>query len=114
MLSLGFTDHIIVEADGFSGGIWLFWNSTNIQVDFIDKNIQAITVKVAVPGGPSWMLSALYACPTKSVRAMLWSYFDNLMRIHKLPWIYIGDFNELYSATDKNLGTLSGRFGGLK
>jgi exonuclease III len=114
MLSLGFTDHKIVEANGFSGGIWLFWNSTNLHVDFIDKNAQTITVKVTLPGGPSWMLSTLYASPTKTVRSMLWSYFDNLMRNHKLPWIFIGDFNELYSAADKNLGTLSGRFGGLK
>lgn len=30
---LGFSDYFRVEAEGFSGGIWLLWNSNQIEVE---------------------------------------------------------------------------------
>ncbi|XP_040372858.1 uncharacterized protein LOC112194030 [Rosa chinensis] len=114
LLSLGFTDYIIVEANGFSGGIWLFWKSNLLKVHFVDKNCQSITVRVTLPGGITWMLTVLYASPTNSVRSSLWNYFDHLVSTHQLPWIFIGDYNELYSSADKNFGSTRGRIRGLK
>ncbi|KAK9911968.1 hypothetical protein M0R45_035845 [Rubus argutus] len=60
------------------------------------------------------MLTVLYASPTKSVRSNLWNYLEHVVSVHQLPWIFIGDFNELYSSADKNFGTMHGRIGGLK
>ncbi|XP_062013981.1 uncharacterized protein LOC133730398 [Rosa rugosa] len=114
LLSLGFSDYTIVEANGFSGGIWLFWNSNLCNIHFVDKNCQSITVKVTLPGGINWMLTVLYASPTNSIRSNLWNYFDHLVSTHQLPWIFIGDYNELYSSADKNVGSMRGRIGGLK
>ncbi|KAK9939901.1 hypothetical protein M0R45_016581 [Rubus argutus] len=114
LLSLGFNEYEIFEANGFSGGIWLLWNSNKLHVDVIDNMFQAITIKVSLHGGPSWILSTLYASPTSTVRSMLWNYLDNLMLAHPVPWLFIGDFNELYSGADKNFGTMAGRIGGLK
>ncbi|XP_062021276.1 uncharacterized protein LOC133737799 [Rosa rugosa] len=67
LLSLRFTDYKIVEANGFSGGIWLFWDSSKINVDFIDSTSQSITTKITIPNGPSWLLTSLYASPTNSL-----------------------------------------------
>ncbi|XP_061998932.1 uncharacterized protein LOC133716229 [Rosa rugosa] len=114
LLSLGFTDYKIVEANGFSGGIWLFWSSNQVKLDIIDMNCQSITAKISQPNGTAWMLTALYASPTNSVRSNLWKYLERLAFTHHLPWIFMGDFNELYSCVDKNFGTISGRIGGLK
>ncbi|KAK9922738.1 hypothetical protein M0R45_031185 [Rubus argutus] len=98
----------------FSGGIWLYWNSNNFSVQPIDKNCQSITIKVTLPSGPIWMLTVLYASPTNYVRSNLWNYLEHLVAVHQLPWIFIGDFNELYSSADKYFGTMYGRIGGLK
>ncbi|XP_024171911.1 uncharacterized protein LOC112177904 [Rosa chinensis] len=86
LLSLGFTDYKIVEANA----------------------------KISQPNGTAWTLTALYASPTNSVRSNLWKYLERLAFTHHLPWIFMGDFNELYSCVDKNFGTISGRIGGLK
>ncbi|XP_062014087.1 uncharacterized protein LOC133730526 [Rosa rugosa] len=111
---LGFSDFRIVEAEGFFGGIWLLWNSLKVHVDFIDKNFQSVSVKVTLPGKPTWMLTVIYASPTNSVRANLWPYLDNLIVDVNLPSMFIGDFNELISVEDKSCGSLTGRFGGLR
>ncbi|PRQ56922.1 putative endonuclease/exonuclease/phosphatase [Rosa chinensis] len=112
--NLGFNNSRIVEALGFSGGLWLLWNKNKTQVDFIDDNFQPISVKITIPGSPAWMLSVIYASPTHTSRASLWPYFDNLAAITNLPWMLIGDFNELVSSLDKNCGPFTGRFGGLR
>ncbi|XP_061999148.1 uncharacterized protein LOC133716452 [Rosa rugosa] len=112
--NLGFNDSRIVEAQGFSGGLWLLWNKNKTQVDFIDDNFQPISVKITIPGSPAWMLYVVYASPTHTSRASLWPYFDNLAAITNLPWMLIGDFNELVSSLDKKCGPFTGRFGGLR
>ncbi|KAK9938788.1 hypothetical protein M0R45_015509 [Rubus argutus] len=103
-----------MEATGFSGGIWLLWNENKVHVDFVDSNVQSITVKIALPGKPTWLFSAIYASPTPAVRSTLWNYLDNLILSHDLPWMLMGDFNELVSSSDKNCGPFIGRFGGLR
>lgn len=112
--AIGFSDYRVVEARGFSGGLWILWNKNNIHVDFIAENFQSISVKVSMTGKPDWTLSVVYASPNHSSRASLWPYFDNLIATHAIPWFLIGDFNELISAADKSDGHLSGRFGGLR
>ncbi|XP_024195607.1 uncharacterized protein LOC112198715 [Rosa chinensis] len=112
--NLGFTDSRIVEAEGFSGGLWLLWNKNKTQVDFIDDNFQSISVKITLPGKPAWMLTVVYASPTHTTRSSLWPYFDNLAAITNLPWMLIGDFNELVSSADKSCGPFTGRFGALR
>lgn len=89
------------------------WDGKKVNVDFVDANVQSITVKITLPGKPTWLFSAIYASPTPTVRSMLWNCLDNLILNHDLPWVLMGDFNELVSSSDKNCGSLNGRFGGL-
>lgn len=114
LLKLGFNEFKIIEACGFSGGLWLLWNNTKFSVDLVDAAFQAIYLKISIPGVSPWILTVLYASPNVSLRNNLWGYLDNLFSRHNLPWILIGDYNELISTADKSTGSLSGRFGGLK
>ncbi|XP_024190262.1 uncharacterized protein LOC112194247 [Rosa chinensis] len=111
---LGFSDHKIMEATGFSGGIWLLWDKSKLSVDVIDVHFQAITAKINLPGASTWILSIIYASPTYSMRASLWGYLENLFAATGLPYALIGDFNELLDSFAKNMGSLVGRFGGLR
>ncbi|XP_050386206.1 uncharacterized protein LOC126802601 [Argentina anserina] len=111
---MGLSDNIIVEARGFSGGLWLLWDRNKVQIDYIDDNSQSISVKISIPGKQPWLFIVIYASPTHSVRAGLWSYLDQLVASVNLPCTLMGDFNELVSADDKNFGHLSGRFVGLR
>ncbi|XP_062013929.1 uncharacterized protein LOC133730329 [Rosa rugosa] len=112
--SLGFPDSRIVEARGFSGGIWLLWDKNRTQVDFVDDNSQSISVKISIPGKQPWLFTTVYASPTHVIRASLWNYLENLANAVNLPCMLMGDFNELVSGADKKCGSLSGRFGGLR
>ena len=42
---------LIEEANGYSGGIWLFWKDNEVDVSFIKSNLQHITVDVKKAGG---------------------------------------------------------------
>lgn len=114
LMQLGFTDYKIIEANGFSGVLWLLWNNNKFTVDVLDAAFQAISLKVTIPGLATWILTVLYASPNCSLRNNLWCYLENLFSMHRFPWILIGDYNELVAAVDKSFGSLSGRFGGLK
>lgn len=48
LLQQGFNDFEVVEAAGFSGGIWMVWKNTSFKVDVVDSVPQAITVKISI------------------------------------------------------------------
>ena len=44
---LGFRNNYIVEASGFSGGIWLLWNGNNLKLQVVASSKHTITAIVA-------------------------------------------------------------------
>ena len=43
----------------------------------------------------SWLLSAIYASFKVSERNSLWDNLSIVLGIHDLPWVLLGDFNEV-------------------
>ncbi|XP_062007342.1 uncharacterized protein LOC133724594 [Rosa rugosa] len=105
---------LIEEASGFSGGVWVLWKKTKFQVDVWDSNSQSITVKISGGGLQDWLLTGLYASPCYSTRQGLWRYLTAVSATTQLPWVVLGDFNELVNFSDKNGGSYAGKFKGLK
>ncbi|OMP03174.1 Endonuclease/exonuclease/phosphatase [Corchorus capsularis] len=58
-----FSDHRIVEGLGFSGGIWLLWDSGSVNVIVEETSFQAITVKVKRKD-EQWNFTTVYGSPT--------------------------------------------------
>ncbi|XP_061998915.1 uncharacterized protein LOC133716212 [Rosa rugosa] len=114
LLGLGFNEFEIKEANGFSGGIWMVWNNSKFKVEVIDSNSQSITVKISWCGLRSWMLTGIYASPCITTRQGLWHYLTHIHTAYQLPWVVVGDCNELLSFSDKNGGSYIGKFGGMK
>lgn len=114
LLKIRFTDFEIVEAMGFFGGLWLLWNKLKYQIEVMDSNSQSITVKISWKGVQPWLLTGLYARPCARVRQELWNYLASIPANLQLPWVVLGDFNELTNYADKNGGSYTGRFGGLR
>lgn len=113
LLKLGFNEFEVREANGFSGGIWMLWNNTKVQITVVDTSFQSISVKVCCTGVQDWLLSGIYASPCNVSRSGLWSYLDNVAARFCLPWMLVGDFNELLSFSDK-IGGARCRFGGMQ
>ncbi|XP_050379671.1 uncharacterized protein LOC126797023 [Argentina anserina] len=114
LLSLGFTDFEAMEANGSSGGIWFLWNRNKITINIFDPNFQSISVKISWNGSHTWLLMGIYASPYNTSRSGLWTSLDDLIKKHNLPWILVGDFNELLSFSDKIGGSQHYKFGGFQ
>ncbi|BFG33690.1 hypothetical protein CerSpe_199640 [Prunus speciosa] len=112
--SLGFPCYEIVEANGFSGGLWLLWNDAKVCVDVIGTTDQSIIICVSWPGQASWLFSAIYASPCSKKRDQLWEYLQFVAGCHQMPWLLAGDFNEMLHIDEKLGGVPHNRIKGFK
>ena len=67
---LGFKNDYIVEASGFSGGIWLLLNDDNLKLQVVASSKHTITAVVA-EGSKLWILTIVYANPNAGIRKNL-------------------------------------------
>ncbi|KAI9070534.1 hypothetical protein K1719_047503 [Acacia pycnantha] len=101
--SWGFSFSRRVEAEGFSGGIWILWEVEGLMVDIIRRDDQFIHCKVGL-GGSSMAFTAIYASPSEQRRGRIWSILQNIASNMVEPWLLAGDFNEIKSPLEKKGG----------
>ena len=100
--SLGFSNQLIVVAQGRSGGICLFW-SLSIAVDVLEFN--AVTVAVNIRDHMcSWALVGFYGPPYHRKRIKAWTNLHALLQSFTGPWLCFGDFNSILDANEKEGG----------
>jgi len=68
---IGFEGHYRVEAQGFSGGIWIFWRSQSVQVQILNSDTQFVSMAVTVDNLPTWIFTAVYASLHEAARHSL-------------------------------------------
>ena len=49
----------------------------------------------------SWLITGIYASPRYRERRILWDNLNKVATLHNLPWLVLGDFNEILSSEDK-------------
>lgn len=86
----GFKEGLIIPSKGSSRGLALFWN--------IDAEINS------GDGFGRWHFTGFYENPDSSSRDESWSRLKYLSGISQLPWLVIGDFNELTGLLEKERG----------
>lgn len=104
-----FSNCAMVEARGFSGGIWCFWNQTISQVRVLGFTAQTLTLRIAGDQYKTkWLLSLVYASPTATIREQFCDYMEQLSMLIMLPWCILGDFNQVIYQKDKQGGRAVG------
>ena len=98
---LGFSGQKRVEAQGFRGGIWLFWRRDCVDVTYFDNSSQHLTVEVSKIGEEPWLFSAIYASPNSSILRELWRELEAIKGNYRGPWLIAGDFNETSSMSER-------------
>jgi len=58
----------------------------------IEQEIHAV-VKV-LNSNLSWLFTAFYASPRIAERHILWENLNKVAKLHNMPWVLAGDFNE--------------------
>ena len=102
--SLRFDGHAKVDAVGFSGGIWVLWKNSIGTVQVFEMGGQFLTIIITSPDKIKWGLMAVYASPAEVTRKFLWNYLQEFSDFDGLPWIIIGDFNQILSHEEKQGG----------
>uniref|UniRef100_A0A2N9FS20 CCHC-type domain-containing protein n=1 Tax=Fagus sylvatica TaxID=28930 RepID=A0A2N9FS20_FAGSY len=100
--TLPFAGFLCTKTIGFAGGIWCLWKSDALELDHLCSTEQEIHVSVKVKdSNSSWLLSAIYASPRQAERRILWRNLSIIAANHDLPWVMIGDFNDIMSSEEK-------------
>ncbi|XP_057432535.1 uncharacterized protein LOC130725310 [Lotus japonicus] len=106
-LRLGYKPLAIKEAHGFSGGVWaLGLLSLQLQVAVVASHRQAGSLRFS-SNTASWVGTGVYASPTPSLRSDLWEHLCGVANLVQGPWAFLGDFNDVSSATEVRGGAFS-------
>ncbi|KAG5553067.1 hypothetical protein RHGRI_011057 [Rhododendron griersonianum] len=103
---LGFDFSNYVDLIGLSGGLALWWkNEVEIDIEASTKNI-VHTVISEKAFSHVWAASFIYGSPSREGRDQVWEEIKCIGCSESLPWLCIGDFNEVLSTSDKVGGSI--------
>lgn len=98
--SISFSKYFVVEAEGFARGLWMLWNEEKISMNILECSHYKIKAYVEYQR-KGWLFTLVYASPHFQARQALWHYLDCVPRLSSLPWIIIGNFNEVLYNTER-------------
>ncbi|XP_019172068.1 PREDICTED: uncharacterized protein LOC109167502 [Ipomoea nil] len=101
---LGYLGLFYVKNEGHSGGLALFWkDGTEVTIRSYSKHhIDAI---VSLNAGDSiWRFTGFYGAPDRHERQQSWSLLKRLATSSTLPWVVMGDFNDVLHPEEKRGG----------
>ncbi|XP_074347205.1 uncharacterized protein LOC141686039 [Apium graveolens] len=102
---LGFEGMVTVESQGHSGGVAFLWrNKEEASLRSLSKN--HIDLDITIQGWQRFRLTGLYGEPDRAKRKKTWQLIRNLSTTSSLPWVLIGDMNNVLSQTDKKGGRM--------
>ncbi|KAK4275816.1 hypothetical protein QN277_018836 [Acacia crassicarpa] len=90
---LGFSHMELIDSEGYSGGIWCFWEPTISHVAVLEHHHQYMHLKITCVTGCSWILTVVYASPSNAGRRTLWSNLSRLTQTIQGAWLIGGDLN---------------------
>lgn len=61
------------------------------------------------PGAPPWKLIGFYGHPKAAKRGESWALLRHLSKLNLVPWLCLGDFNEITSASEKSSRSIRSR-----
>jgi hypothetical protein len=100
-VQLGFEHMFVVDFVGKSGGLALFW-TVDVGVEIQNYNHRHINAKVcSSPAKPQWKFTGFYGHPDPSKRMEAWNLLRHIAWMEPMPWVCLGDFNEILSANEK-------------
>ncbi|XP_074291258.1 uncharacterized protein LOC141618033 [Silene latifolia] len=84
------------------GRIWILWNPTCFDVQFLNYNAQHIHMLVhSKVDDKSFYLTMIYAFNDLNERTVLWRMLKDLASTCNIPWLWVGDFNTVLSPIER-------------
>lgn len=101
---LGFDSWVCSDSEGYAGGVWVLWRNDSIQLDIFGVSTQAICAFARSGLSETWLLTAVYASPNAAIRWQLWKAFEELDLLVNVPWLMVGDLNDVLLSTERKGG----------
>ena len=102
-----FDNMFVVPIANQGGGLVLFWNeSVKVTVEGSNKNHIDAIINKNKEG--EWCFIGFYGEPDTQRRIESWDLLWNLNRKFNIPWLCVGDFNELIKGDEKLGGNRRG------
>ncbi|XP_074315625.1 uncharacterized protein LOC141651829 [Silene latifolia] len=98
--SLGFVRAFGVDAVGAAGGLWVGWRKES-KMSLVKACNNYIILLVEKYNGRLWYLVLFYGAPSVSLRASVFEDLEQWLVTCQLPFLIIGDFNQVGYACDK-------------
>ncbi|XP_019197208.1 PREDICTED: uncharacterized protein LOC109191092 [Ipomoea nil] len=100
-VALKFDSCFGVDADKRSGGLALLWNA-GVDMEVRGYSNHYIDSEVKGDGGvSSWRFTGFYGAADRSKRRECWNLLRYLSSINTLPWVLMGDCNDLLWSGEK-------------
>ncbi|KAL0001244.1 hypothetical protein SO802_015025 [Lithocarpus litseifolius] len=95
---------IFANSIGFSSGLWVLWDSNQVDVIELSSTEQEIHAIISSTSKPSRLLFVVYGSPRFAKIHLLWDNLKSVAGLHSMPWVIEGDFNEVLMGKDKSGG----------
>ncbi|XP_019175465.1 PREDICTED: uncharacterized protein LOC109170766 [Ipomoea nil] len=102
-VKIGYEGLFYVDSDGLSGGIALLWKK-NCTARLLSYSTNYVDVGVTIAGFPEWRMTGYYGFSERTRRTESWDLLRALSSRSTLPWVVIGDFNDLLYQNEKRGG----------
>ena len=94
---------LAVSSEGRKGGLALLW-AAGVVVNTQTYSPNHIDANICTQNSPSWRLIGVYGHPEKEQKAETWRLMRHLRAHGTLPWLCLGDFNEILSSNETRGG----------
>ena len=99
---LPFDGFFVTNTIGYAGGLWLLWKKEEVEVFVLAATEQEFHATIKVCNSDfTWLISSVYVSPRLAERKILWANLSQVALLHNLPWLLLGDFNEIMCGNDK-------------
>lgn len=98
---LGFASMLAVPSDGRRGGLAMLWK-TDVMIDTQTYSPHHIDVQVLMPSTQPWRLTGFYGYSEEQLKPETWRLMRHLYNRSTLPWLCVGDYNEILVSEEKN------------
>lgn len=83
-----------VESKGRAGGVALFWKD-EVDLKIRAKGDRFIDFEVVGSSGDRWRGTGIYDCSESGQMHNTWELIRELDNMPHMPWVVVGDFNEV-------------------